>query len=132
MTNITTSVELKAAILKLECERSTKGKLLKEEIKDAYERLQPLKVFRNTLSEVFLGPDIISKLITAGVGLSSGYFSKRLVVGKSHAIVKKIAGNLIQIGVTKLMMSKRNVIKSLGQQISHLFGRKKLADTEFN
>lgn len=132
MSNITTSVELKAAILELEYDRTLKGKLLKEEFKNAYESLHPVKLLKNTLSEVFTAPDLLSTLVTAGIGLSAGYFTKRIVVGTSHAIVKNIAGNLLQFGVTKLMMNKPDALKSIGQRLSHLFGRKKDAETELN
>ena len=130
MANITTSVELKAAILELECERALKGKLLKEEIKQTYESLHPVKLFTNTISEVFSAPDLISTLVNAGIGLSAGYFTKRILEGASHTLVKKFAGNILQLGVTKLMVNKTNLFKSFGYRISNLFGRKKVSEVE--
>ncbi len=45
-------------------------------------------------------------LLKLAVGLGAGYFSRKMVVGKSAGIVKKALGTALQFGITQFVAKK--------------------------
>ena len=95
MENITTAIELKNAIQRLEVEKALSGQLLKEQFYFAYESVKPVNLIRNTLYEVFSSPHLIDNIIGMAVGLATGYVSKIAVVGFSGNLIKKLGYSFI-------------------------------------
>jgi len=56
-------------------------------------------------------------------GLISGYVSKKIAVGASHSLFRKIIGSVLQFGVTNLVAQNPEVLKTAGnfiiQQLFH-------------
>lgn len=128
MENITSTIELKKAIQLLEIEQAFKGQLLKEQFFLTYESLKPLNLLKNTLKDAASSPWLIENLIGAALSLSSGYISKKVVVGASGGLIRKIIGSVLQFGVTNVVAQNQNTIKTLGQFLfKQVFHRKEKA-----
>jgi hypothetical protein len=125
MQNITNTADLKIAIQLLEAEQAAKGELLKEQFFLTYESLKPANLFKSTLSEVASSPFLIDNIINTGIGLASGYLSKKIVVGASAGIFRKVIGSFLQLGVTNAVSQHPDSIKSIGQFIFQQLFRKK-------
>jgi hypothetical protein len=125
METITSIADLKNAIQVLEFEKAVKEQLLKEEVYQIYENLKPVNLIRNTLSEVASSPYLIDNILGATVGLASGYISKKITVGRSHNLIRKLFGAIMQFGVTNIVAQNSDSIKSVGQFIYQHFLRKK-------
>jgi hypothetical protein len=125
MQKITTSAELKEAIIKLEYEQSMKGELIKEQFHQVIESLKPVNLIKNTFRDVTGSPFIRDNLLGSTVGLATGYLSRRLIVGASGGIIKKILGSVLQFGVSRIVARNPDAIKSVGQRIGRIFGKKK-------
>ena len=122
MENITCAAELKIAIQELEFQHSLQGKLLQEDFFIAYENLKPANLIKNTLSEITSSPYLIDNMMGAVTGLISGYVSKKIAVGTSHNLFRKIMGSVLQFGVTNIVAQNPDALKTLGNfVIQHLF-----------
>jgi len=131
MEKINSFLELRYAIQILEIEQAEKAQLLKQQFYITYESLKPMNLIRNTLKEVFLSPNLIDNFVGTTVGLASGYLSKKIVVGTSSNIIKKLFGSLLEYGVTNLVAQHPEGIKTMGQLIfKRIFGKKEVPSEE--
>lgn len=119
------TTELQEAIQLLEDEQAFKLQLLKEDFQQAYESLKPANLIKNTLKEVSASPYLINNLLSATVGLAAGYVSKKAITGRSHNILIRSLGVLLQFGITNLIAYNPQAIKSFGNFISHHISQKK-------
>lgn len=130
MEPITSIEELKIAIQILEFEHTTKGQQLKEQLFITRDSLKPVNLIKSALSEVASSPYLIDNILGATMGLASGYISRKLIVGKSGNIFRKLLGTILQFGVTNVVAQHSDPIKSFGQFISKHFRHKKEVNSE--
>ena len=107
--------ELDLAIKRLERKRL----LLEEDLKDDFhallESLKPANILKNTIHEVQESPELKHNLFRVALGLGAGYFSRKLVVGKSAGILKKALGTALQYGITNFVAKKNDTEEENGQ-----------------
>lgn len=125
MEKITSTAELKNAIQKLEAEQHAKGLELKEHFSKTYIKFNPISLIMDAINGISNSPGIAEKLIISGVGLASGYFTRRVVVGSSTNIIRKLIGSAMQYGATSLVTQNAGKIKLIGQYFYDLFLSKK-------
>lgn len=125
MQNITSAAELKNAIQLLEAEQGIKGQLLKEQLYITYESLKPVNLLRHTLKEISSSPYLVDNISGTAMGLLSGFLSKKIFVGTSGNLIRKLIGSILQFGVTNAVAHNSDVIKSVGQALLQHFFRKK-------
>ena len=116
MENINSTTELKNAIVLLEAEQAYKGRQLKEEFNHAV---------KSVLIDKALSSHLIENILGVSIGIATGYLSKKLVVGASVNIFRKVIGNILQLGVTTVASTHLDTIRSYGQTIIKYFFRKK-------
>ena len=125
MQNIKSSVELKNAIQLLEIDRSIKEQLLKVQFHVIYESVRPINIIKNTIKDITSSPILSENLLGSMIGLATGFISKKIVVGSSGNIFKKLLGSVIQFGVTNVVSNHNDTIKIISQSIVKHFFRKK-------
>ena len=127
MENITSAIELKNAIQRLEVEQNIDGQLLKEQFYLTYESLKPINLLRHTIYEISTSPHLIDSILGTAVGLTSGYLSRKIVmIGASGNLVRKLFGSVLQLGVTNVVSQYPEKIKSFGQFIiQHILHKKR-------
>ena len=125
MQNITSIAGLKNSIQLLEAEQSIKEQLLKEQLFLAYESLKPVNLIRHTLKEISSSPYLIENISGSAMGLLSGFLSRKIFVGSSGNLFKKLIGSVLQFGITNIVAQNSDVIKSVGQTVLHHIFRKK-------
>lgn len=130
MEPITSINELKTAIQILEFEHTIKEQQLKEQLHLIHESLKPVNMIKSTLQEVSSSPYLIDNILGATMGLASGYISRKLIVGGSHNIFRKLLGSVLQFGITNVVAQHTDPIKTAGQYIYQHFLRKKEAKSE--
>jgi hypothetical protein len=121
MQNITNKAGLKSAIQLLEAEHAVSGQMLKEQFYLTYESFRPVNIIKSTLKDIAASPYLVDNILSTTMGLATGYISKKIIVGASGNMFRKLLGSLLQFGVT---------IKSLGQLIFQYFSRKKEKNSE--
>ena len=130
MQKITSTAGLKDAIELLEAEHKVKGQLLKEQFFITYESLKPLNVLRRTLKGIASPSFLIDDLPGALMAMASGYLSRKVVIGRSGNIFRKLLGSILQFGVTNLVAKNSETIKSTGISIFQHFLKKKIMNSK--
>ena len=125
MQNITSIAELKDAIQVLEVEQGIKEKILKEQLYLTYESLKPINILKKTLKEISSSPYMIDNISGTAMGLASGFLSKKIFIGASGSLFRKLIGSILQFGITNVVAQNSSIIKSIGQAIFQHFLRKK-------
>ena len=67
-------------------------------------------------------------MLGAIMGLISGYLSKKIAVGTSNSLIRKILGAALQFGVTNIVAQHPDILKSIGNFIIDKFIHKKNED----
>lgn len=130
MQNITSLEELRNGIEFLEAEQAVKAQVLKEQFFLTYESLKPINLLRSSMKEMVSSPDLIDDLLGTVTGLLTGFLSKKILVGKSGNLIRKLIGSIMQFGVTNVVSQHPDIIKSIGKFIVSLLFRKKESESE--
>ena len=117
MNEISNSDDLKIAILKLENEQELKANLAKEQILLIYESIRPINIIKKTLAEIITSPEIKTGLADITIGMTVGFIAKKVVVGKSHNILKELMGGIVQMVVTKEVTKNADGIIDIGKNL---------------
>ena len=114
---IETQLDLNSRIYELEIKQAEEAKLLKEQFYITVEGLRPANLLKSSFKDVATSPFLIDSVLSTAVGLGTGYLTRRIVIGASAGIFKKIFGYLIQIGITNYAATHTESVKSIGQSI---------------
>jgi len=108
-------------------------KLLKEQFHIAYESLKPINLVKSTWREITESPEIKNNLLSNAIGLTTGYLSKKVLMGFSHNPIKKIFGALLQFAIANVVSKHSETIKSAGGDFLHrILNHKSKAMQEFS
>jgi hypothetical protein len=105
---ITSVADLNLAIEKLERKRMLLEENMKEDVHTILEGLKPSNILKNTMHHFQESSEIRSNLLKVALGLGAGYFSKKLLVGKSAGMLKKTLGIALQYGIAALVAKKKD------------------------
>lgn len=111
---ITNSSELKAAIKLLEQQKSEQKERLVQQFHITYESLKPINILKNSLNKIIKSPAVSDNIIDTSLSLGAGLLSKKILIGKSAGIVKKLVGLALEFGVAGLVSKNSDAIKSGG------------------
>jgi len=117
---INNTSELDMAIKRLERKKLLLEENLKDDFHTLLQSLKPTNILKNTIHEVQESPELKHNLLKVVLGLGAGYFSRKLVVGKSAGIVKKALGAALQYGITSFVAKKNGK-----EEESGLYSKKK-------
>lgn len=111
-------------ILLLEEEQLLKANQFKTEFDIALDKLQPMNILKQVLSS----PETKTTVIDTSVGLASGILAKNLITRSSNGKLVGLVGSIVQMGVTKLVVSNPQLLRSIGK----MFFRKKVSTNDGN
>ncbi len=97
-----TSESLRAEIKELEFKQARERLMLKEQFVNVYENLKPGNLLKSLISEFSATDKIKNDILDTIVGMGSGYISRKLIVRKSNNPFLKLAGLVVQFGITTL------------------------------
>ena len=103
---IANTTDLATAIKRLERKRNIMEAELKDDFHNILESLKPANVLKRTIHEVQESTPLKYNLLKVALGLGAGYFSRKMVVGKSAGLVKKALGTVVQYGITHFIAKK--------------------------
>jgi len=128
MGHIQSTDQLKQAIEILEAEHSEKGMLLKEQFNITYENLKPLSLLKSAVKELTTSLYTTDNTLGSVASIATGYVSRRLIVGNSGSIFRKLFGAILQYSVTNLVARHPDQLKAMG----HLLIKKIFHNKEDN
>ncbi|MDP2888607.1 MAG: hypothetical protein Q8P34_06510 [Bacteroidota bacterium] len=132
MENITSSAGLKNAIQRLKFQQVENGQRLEEDFYNVVDSLKPANIFRNAVGNISANPGLIDNILGGALGLVTGYLSKKIAIGGSGNIIKKLLGTILQFGVTSVVAQHPLTIKVIGQFFLQKILRKKEHKTEIS
>lgn len=103
---IANTTDLSVAIKRLERKKQRLEEELKDDFHTILQELKPTNLLKNTLHEIQESTPLKHNLLKVALGLGAGYFSRKLVIGKSAGIVKKALGTALQYGITNFIAKK--------------------------
>ena len=106
---IANTTDLSIAIKRLERRKSVIEEGLKDDFHTLLEDLKPKNILKHTLNEVQQSTQLKHNLLKVAVGLGAGYFSRKMIVGKSAGLDKKALGTALQYGITNFVAKKSDV-----------------------
>jgi hypothetical protein len=122
--NIHNSTSLKAAIQQLEQKQFIQKEALIDQFHETYESFKPLNIVKNqfkkltgSVSESLQSPGTKTNLVNAAIGLGVGFLTKKIFIGGSHNIFKRLFGTAVQMGITKLVASNADKIRDKGMEL---------------
>ncbi len=87
---------------------------LKDQFDVAYESIKPINLVKNLFQQVTASADIRNNLLSNIIGFSTGFISKKLLLGSSHNPIKKVLGTLFEFAVANTVAKHSDGIKSIG------------------
>jgi hypothetical protein len=121
MPKITSSIDLRAAIVALEIKQKQEETSLKEGFYLAYQEIQPVQIIKSSVKKLIDSNDLKDDLINASIGMAVGYVSESLFEGETHSPARKLLGTALVFGVTNLITKKPEFLKVVKEGFMHLF-----------
>lgn len=106
-----TAESLREEIQVLEIRQSEEGKLVKEQLLITYENLKPINILKSIVKDVYSSDSYTQDFMEIVAGMTSGFVTKKLIIGRSKNPFLKLIGLAIQFGMTTLVAKKFNAIK---------------------
>ncbi|HSO86762.1 MAG TPA: hypothetical protein VLQ91_09445 [Draconibacterium sp.] len=130
MENQYTAESLKEEIKALEIKQAEEGKLLKKQLLITYENFKPINILKNIVRDFSSSDNYKQDFLEIVAGMTSGFITKKIVVGRSKNPMLKLIGLAIQFGITTVVSKKYQAIKeSVIQFVNHfLEGREQKKD----
>lgn len=102
---------LRESIRQLEIQQVREGEELKAQFKVTYESLKLVNLVKSSIKDLTESSEIKTTLFESIVSVMTGYFSKKLMVGKKSNPFLKIVGLVMQFGITNLVAKNAEVIR---------------------
>lgn len=125
MQKIYSESELTEAIAQMEIIQREETRLLKEEVRNSIEEIQPFTIIKNTLSKLVGSQGVKTDLLKISASVAAGYVSKAIFQPSQTTVFKKILRTGVLLGVTALVTKNPGVLKTIGQAAMHLIRSKK-------
>lgn len=106
-----TAESLREEIQALDIRQSEEGKLVKEQLLITYENLKPINILKSIVKDVYSSDSYTQDFMEIVAGMTSGFVTKKLIIGRSKNPFLKLIGLAIQFGMTTLVAKKFNAIK---------------------
>jgi hypothetical protein len=106
MQHIKTAGDLKAAILALEERKKAEEKMLAYTMHNIIENLKPINILKNSFRNISSSPAVRTNLVKGATGIVAGLLSKKLIVGASTNLFRRLLGNAVQIGIAAITTKK--------------------------
>ena len=110
--NIKSRDDLKTVIVLLEDEVEEQLQHLSDHVNVFYSIYRPVNIARDLVKEVVTSEEFRSNLLTATIGITTGYVAKKLFVRSKKSLLKTLAGNFLQYAIANLIVNPDRILKS--------------------
>ena len=117
MKNINQTDALNKVIEVLQKKKEIEFLVLKEHFQITYESLKPINLIKSTLVDVASSPELKNNVLNNVIGLTTGYISKKVLLGSSRNPIKILLGSLFQFAIAKVVSKHTEGIKTTGENI---------------
>jgi hypothetical protein len=125
MYKIKNTDDLKNVISLLEDDLDEEKRLLTEQVNILYDSFRSVNVVKDVFKEVVTSEEFRSNILTATMGISTGYVTKKLLFKRSNNPLKALTGNLLQYGIANMIVNPSRVLKTIFLPLLALFSIRK-------
>jgi hypothetical protein len=126
MQKISSTSELKNAILQLEIKQELQGIELKEKFYLAYESFKSINLVKKVLLEMVTSPGLMSGIVKTVMQLVNLRSEKQTFEESTGSIIKNLLNAAIKFGLTNLVVQHSDTIKLFGRYIYRRLFHKKV------
>lgn len=116
MENQYTVDSLKQAIKELELKQKEERVLLEEQLVITYDSLKPSNILKNIFKDFASSENLKNEFVNTAVAVTSGFITKKIIIGKSESQFRKLIGLAFQFGITSLVSKNYDAIKDVVSQ----------------
>jgi hypothetical protein len=118
MNNINHTETLQEAIQLLKMQQAGQLDLLKEQYRNTYEHLKPINILKRSFNQLTSTADFKGSVVSNIVGIGTGYLTKKVLLGSTPNIFKKVLGTLLQLAITNVVTKRTE--KSIDNSIHNV------------
>jgi hypothetical protein len=107
-----TAESLKETIMMLEIKQTEEGRQLRDQLITTYNNINPFSFIKNAIGDISISSELKNSIIDSVVGIATGFISKKILIGSSSSKVIKLAGVLLQYGLTSIVTKNFESIKN--------------------
>ena len=115
--DINNSIDLENAITSLSLKNKAQTSALKNQFTEAVDSLKPARLLKAALNNITENPSIAKVAVGTVVAVEAGVLSKKLIVGKSGNIFRRIIGTVVELAVARSVLGNSAFIAGKGIQI---------------
>lgn len=104
-------------ISELEQQIAGEKSALKNQFHELKESLRPGNIIKDAFREVSESNELKSNIINYAITMAAGALSRKVTVGSSHNLIRKVLGSVVQFGVSALVSRKADTIKNVGTNV---------------
>jgi len=102
---------LSEAIVALEQQQKSDFNLLKNHFDFTVDSLNPKNLIKEKFQDLTSSPTFKSRILKYGIGLVTGFVTKKAIVGKHPGIFKSILGIAAQTAISGLIMKSPDLLR---------------------
>jgi hypothetical protein len=126
---INNQADLKMAIFNLQRKSAIQKEILIEQFHATHDSLRPVNLIKNIVKDIVGSADLSTNVINSSIGLVTGFLSKKILIGGSKNIFKKILGTVIELGIANVVAKNSDGIKEKGSSfLKNIFKKKEAAN----
>lgn len=120
---INNSTDLENAIALLSIKNKAQTSAIKNQFADVVESLKPARLLKAAVSNIAENPGIAKVAIGTIVAVEAGGLSKKLIIGKSGNIFRRIIGTAVEFAVARSVLGNSAFIAGKGIQLLRKIAR---------
>lgn len=105
---------LQQAILALEQKKQQEAVALRDQWEYTRSNLNPISMLKEGVKDLFTSSDVKTGALKGILSLGAGFLTRKLVLGSSPGVVRKVVGTLAQTGATSLAFKGTDTLKEKG------------------
>ena len=94
---------LKEAILVLKLKQAEYFLQLKDQYYYTYESLKPINIIKKAFGQMATSSEFKGNILSNVIGITTGYLTKKVLLGSTHNPIKRILGTLLQFVITNIV-----------------------------
>ena len=94
---------LKETILLMKMKQSEEFLQLKDQYLYAFESLKPLNLIKNAFGQMATSSEFKGNILSNVIGITTGYLTKKVLLGSTHSPIKRMLGTLLQFVITNMV-----------------------------
>ena len=112
--DITNSTQLQQQIAYLHSKSDNQKAAIRTHFNKVVESMKPINLLKSTVKDIGESPGLAKTAIGTSVAIGAGVLSKKMIIGKSNNIFKRVLGTVVEFAVARSIANNSEAIASKG------------------